>query len=518
MTKSGKDRSMTARAVASAGITENCMSGTDMTRAEVAAFIGREFVRPQSNKVLHAHPSPMYWRPNDGKAAERWRNRARLAKRRRFKDNLYLGIPFCIPTDPAHCGFCLFPTQDYKGKSQIPDYLDYLEREADLYGDMLSSDTLASIYVGGGTPNLLRDGEYARLMAIARKLYGDVAPGIEKTLEGIPQLFTRDKVDAIRSAGFTRVSMGVQQLSDRLIRYSGRKQTRQQVMDALAHFNEARLACNVDLIYGWPEQSIDDMLFDLDELVRSGVRHITHYQLNIAGRSDFSKAQRARLPSFEETVEMYRESVRFLTARGFRQATVYDWERVDPDDEGHFQFAGAERYQYETHLRRMLDVEDGDFVMQHMVGIGYAAIGIPPASWDPADGLCWMQMNHRSLEAYHASIDAGQFPVDRQFVQALPDMKLVWLYQSMQAMTIDLGAYERVFGSDAFGEFEPIWEELAARDWIEIANDTIRFVDIGAFHIPMLQALLSQTRLGQLRDETERAAGTRRVVPIHAEI
>jgi oxygen-independent coproporphyrinogen-3 oxidase len=194
------------------------MSTTDMTRADVAAFIEREFSRPQSNKVLHTHPSPMYWRANDGKTRQRWEKRAHLAKQRRFKDNLYLGIPFCIPTDPAHCGFCLFPTQDYRGKSQISDYLDYLEREAELYGDMLSGDTLASLYVGGGTPNLLRDGEYERLMAIVRKLYGDVAPRIEKTLEGIPQLFTRDKVDAIRSAGFTRVSMGVQQLSDRRLR------------------------------------------------------------------------------------------------------------------------------------------------------------------------------------------------------------------------------------------------------------------------------------------------------------
>jgi len=494
------------------------MSTTDMTRADVAAFIEREFSRPQSNKVLHTHPSPMYWRTNDGKTRERWEKRAHLAKQRRFKDNLYLGIPFCIPTDPAHCGFCLFPTQDYRGKSQISDYLDYLEREAELFGDMLSSDTLASLYVGGGTPNLLRDGEYARLMAIVRKLYGDVAPRIEKTLEGIPQLFTRDKVDAIRSAGFTRVSMGVQQLSDRLIRYSGRKQTRQQVMDALAYFNEAQLACNVDLIYGWPEQTVDDMLFDLDELVRSGVRHITHYQLNIAGRSDFSKAQRAQLPPLEETIEMYRESVRFLTARGFRQATVYDWERIDPDGDGRFEFAGAERYEYETHLRCLLNMEGSELVTQHMIGIGYAAISMPPSSWNPDDGLNWLQMNHRSLEAYHAAIDAGQFPVDRQFVQALPDMKLAWLFQEMQTMNIDLGAYEMAFGCDAIGEFEPIWEELGARGWIEIENDAIRFVDIGAFHIPMLQALMSQTRLRQLRDGVDLGGGTRRVVPIHAEI
>ena len=129
-----------------------------------------------------------------------------------------------------------------------------------------------------------------------------------------------------------------------------------------------------------------------------------------------------------------------------------------------------------------------------------------------------MQMNHRSLEAYHACIDARQFPVDRQFMPALPDMKLVWLYQSMQAMMIDLGEYERVFGSDAISEFEPVWDELVRREWIEIGNGTIRFVDMGAFHIPMLQALLSQTRIRELRELTERVSGARRIIPIHTQI
>lgn len=491
------------------------MAEIAMTRAEVAAFIEREYARPQSNKVLHTHPSPMYWRANDGHTEKRWKKRAELAKQNKFSDNLYLGVPFCIPTDPAHCGFCLFPTQDYRGRSQITDYLDYLEREADMFDGMLAHDRLASIYVGGGTPNLLRDGEYARLISIAAKLYGCVAPTIEKTLEGIPQLFTRDKVEAIRRAGFNRVSMGVQQLSDRLIRYSGRKQTRQQVMDALSFFNEAELACNVDLIYGWPEQTVDDMLFDLGELVRSGVRHITHYQLNIAGRSDFSKAQRDVLPSLDETIDMYRESVRFLTANGFRQATVYDWERIEPDTNGRFRFEGAEQYQYETHLRRLLEAGDDGMVLQHMIGVGYAAISLPPSTWAGDDGLNWMQMNHRSLGGYYDAIDSGVFPVEKQFVQALPDMKLAWLFQQMQAMTIDLEAYRMVFESDALVEFAPVWEELAAREWIELANGSIRFIDIGAFHIPMLQALLSQTRLRELREEPAGAPGSRRIVPIH---
>ena len=479
-----------------------------VSREVAAQFIEREFSRPQSNKVLHGHPSPKHWRHSDEMGRQRWEERALYSQTQKMKDNLYLGLPFCIKTEPAHCGFCLFPTQDYNGKGQVQDYLSYLEREADIFGNLLRNDTLSSLYVGGGTPNLMRDNDYSRIMGIAEKLYGSLSQDIEKTLEGIPQLFTRDKVDAIRSAGFNRVSMGVQQMNDALIRYSGRKQTHKQVVDAISYFNDARLACNIDLIYGWPEQTVDSMLRDLQELVDLGVRHITHYQLNIAGLSVFSRNLRDVLPSLDTVIEMYRESVRFLSSNGFRQATVYDWERIAPDA-GRFDYAGADQYRYETQLRSPLNIEDGRVTETHsMVGLGYAAISFTATS----AGLGttnWCQMNQRSLEKYYSAIDAGFLPVEREFVYVLNDTKLAYLFQSMQEMRIDRKKYAAVFRADVVDEFLPIWDELDARGWIEVTDEQIEFIDIGAFHIPMLQALISQARQEEIRAERAHEAPLR---------
>ena len=69
-------------------------------------------------------------------------------------------------------------------------------------------------------------------------LYGGVPSDIEISLEGIPQLFNEAKVKAISEAGFNRVSMGVQQLNDELVKYSGRRQTRAQVFSALELFHK----------------------------------------------------------------------------------------------------------------------------------------------------------------------------------------------------------------------------------------------------------------------------------------
>lgn len=469
-----------------------------VSREVAAEFIDREFTRPQSNKVLHGHPSPKLWRASDDMGRQRWERRARIATSQHMMDNLYLGLPFCIKTEPAHCGFCLFPTRDYRGKDQVQTYLSYLEREADIFGDLLQNDTLSSIYVGGGTPNLMHGDDYKRMLAIAEKLYGALPKDIEKTLEGIPQLFTSEKVDAIRSAGFNRVSMGVQQMSDKLIRHSGRKQTHKQVVDALSYFNAAKLSCNVDLIYGWPEQTIEDMVRDLDELVGLGVRHITHYQLNIAGLSAFSKNLRDVLPPIETVIEMYRESVRYLTSHGFRQATVYDWERLTPDAE-RFNYAGADEYRYEAHLRDALHVEEGCVTETHsMVGLGYSAISFT-ATTGQTDATSWCQMNQRSLDQYYAQIETGQLPVEREFVYKPDDIKLAYLFQAMQEMKIDRNKYAAAFHADVIEEFLPIWDELESRGWINVTDQQIDFADIGAFHIPMLQALISHARQDEIR-------------------
>lgn len=469
-----------------------------VSREQAKKFIDDEFARPQSNKVLHTHPSPMYWRVDNGEARKRLEQRFEFAKTHVLATNLYLGIPYCLPTDPSHCGFCLFPTKDYQGNGQMLNYLDYLEKEASLIAPYVRNDKLASIYVGGGTPNLLRNEEYSRLMNIARMMFAKIPDDIEKTLEGIPQLFNREKVFAIRDAGFNRVSMGVQQMSDRLIRFSGRKQTRKQVLDALDNFNEANLAVNVDLIYGWPGQTTNDMLNDLAELVDQGVRHITHYQLNVAGKSNFSKTQRALLPTVDETIEMYSESKRYLQSNGFRQVTVYDWERVSPTA-GRFESENSHRYQYEELQRDFLKIENREIKeSRNVIGVGYAAIsGVLTEAKERA--INYTQINSRSLDEYFDRLDANELPVERQFLWDCEDLRLVWLFQSMQAMVIDSCAYSTIFGSNVFEDFSPIFDELNSRGWISVESKLIKLIDLGQFHIPLIQALFSYARLEEMR-------------------
>lgn len=195
-----------------------------------------------------------------------------------------------------------------------------LAREADILRPHTEHIEAASIYLGGGTSNLYRPEDHQRLVDIARSLYS-VRADAEITLEGIPQLFTREKLAAMKEAGVTRVSIGVQQLDDAMIKLSGRKQKAQQAFDAIAWCRELGLEVSVDMIFGWPGQTVRGMLVDLEALVASGVGHLTHYELNVAGRSDFARNHRDALPSIEENLVLYQESRRFLESHGFHQGT-----------------------------------------------------------------------------------------------------------------------------------------------------------------------------------------------------
>lgn len=70
------------------------MTTACVTHEEAAKFIDEEFSRPQSNKVLHTHPSPMYWSQDDAQAESRWAQRAEIAKTTPLADNFYIGVPY----------------------------------------------------------------------------------------------------------------------------------------------------------------------------------------------------------------------------------------------------------------------------------------------------------------------------------------------------------------------------------------------------------------------------------------
>src|SRR5262249_4970955 len=194
-----------------------------ITEQTARAFLDAHEGRRQVNRVLHGFPSPRFWEPGAvsvAQALEGWERRNSVSP---APLALYVGVPFCIRTDPDRCGYCLFPVEVFKGAPQLDTYLEHLALEGELFRSTFAGVELASIYIGGGTPNLMRPAQCSRMMEIIRVVFPDLPKTLAVTLEGIPQLFSREKLAHLSTLGVNRISMGVQQVDTELNRLSGRK-------------------------------------------------------------------------------------------------------------------------------------------------------------------------------------------------------------------------------------------------------------------------------------------------------
>jgi len=428
----------------------------------------------QVNKVLHGFPSPRLWQDSKVPVAELLAQR-RLEKRLKPRTlQLYVATPYCLQTAPERCGYCLFPVEVFKGMGQLETYLRYLQLEGAMYRDFFEGTEVSSIYFGGGTSNLYKADQYPGLLEIIRRVLPRLNPNIPITLEGIPQLFTREKLLRMKEAGVNRISMGAQQLDDDLNKLSGRRQKPQHVFQAIEWCQELGLECNVDLIFGWPRQTFDLMLQGIEQLVQTGIHHITHYELNVGGPSDFALNRRDELPSVEENLRMYHASKQYLESQGFRQLTPYDFEKPA---------ASASGPLYQESLQGF-DGMDG-------WGWGYAGVsGFPGSRKSPG----WMYLNHRNVSDYFSALDRGQFPIERGFHFDEPDLRLAILFRNLQAMEADAEDYRATFQVDLFEEHKPIWQALAEVGWVEVTTAKIRLVGDGVFYTPLIQTLLGSRR------------------------
>ena len=453
------------------------------------AYIEAHRHRRHSNRVLHGHPSPLFWRGNDLSVPQIMARRAEALDDAQQRLNLYVATPYCLPTNPDRCGFCLFPSEVYRERSQLDGYLRYLEREGEMYRPFLAGTPLTSVYFGGGTSNLYRPDQYARLFQAVRSIFPNLGRDVEVTLEGIPQLFTLEKLAAMKAAGCTRVSIGVQQLDDEMIAMSGRKQKASQVFQTISWCRDLGLSVSVDLIFGWPRQTAAGMLRDLEAVVGAGVDHLTHYELNVGGRTDFAVNRRHELPSIDETLDMYRAARDYLSARGYRQTTTYDWERVA---------SRSPELRYEEEWRRRFSIgPNGTVISSQTWGWGFA--GISHFFGDRED-RGWTYINHASVTGYFRAVDAGLFPVERGFHYANEaDFRLTVLFQMLISLAVDRRLYAALTDVDVVEEFAEIWESLAELEWVTVTPSHLHLVGDGVFYTPLIQSLLARDRVFELR-------------------
>ena len=178
--------------------------------------------------------------------------------------SLYVHIPFC-DTLCYYCGCNMVATRDY---SKARSYLDFLLREIDRVAELTARDRVVrQLHWGGGTPTYLNPTDIARLATHLRERF-NIAPDVEAGCEVDPRDLTREHVAALRAAGFNRLSVGVQDLDERVQRAVNRIQPEAMIRDAIAWMREDGFSSiNVDLMVGLPNQSVESFTHTLMRVI-----------------------------------------------------------------------------------------------------------------------------------------------------------------------------------------------------------------------------------------------------------
>jgi oxygen-independent coproporphyrinogen-3 oxidase len=219
--------------------------------------------------------------------------------------HLYIHLPFC-----AHrCGYCDFVTAT--GRDHLHgSYVDALLREL---GEEHDGTPVQTIFLGGGTPT------YTALPELLRLLRA-LPPARELTVEANPETVTAELARELRAAGVNRVSLGAQTFQPHLLEVLERRATPADVERAFSLLRGARFDnLSLDLIYGIPGQTPEQLEADLARAIALGPEHISAYELEAKPGTRFTVAHGAELQRQAEQMEDYFERVvATLTDAGYR--------------------------------------------------------------------------------------------------------------------------------------------------------------------------------------------------------
>ena len=199
--------------------------------------------------------------------------------------SLYVHLPWCL----KKCPYCDFNSHEMN-PAQMPDqrYLDALVADLEAALPLIWGRTIHSIFIGGGTPSLFSPEAIDRLLGDIRARLR-LEPDCEITLEANPGTFEKDRFRAYRSAGVTRLSVGVQSFNDAHLKALGRVHDSAQAMAAVEEAASAFATFNLDIMYALPGQTLQGLAQDVRTALAFSPPHISIYHLTIEPNTFFAK-------------------------------------------------------------------------------------------------------------------------------------------------------------------------------------------------------------------------------------
>lgn len=240
------------------------------------------------------------------------------------KISLYIHIPFCAQKC-LYCDFPSFARKDHLRKA----YIEALNKEIISLREKHNNLEINTIFIGGGTPSVLEANELECLLKEVAKL--NMAKEVEYSMECNPGNLTEEKLEVMKKYGVNRISMGLQAKQDNLLKGLGRihnyKTFKENFLLAKkVGFNNI----NVDLMFGLPNQSLNEWEETLREIISLEPAHISAYSLIIEEGTAFYNLyenDKLKLPTEEEERKMYHLAKKILEENGFNQYEISNYAK-----------------------------------------------------------------------------------------------------------------------------------------------------------------------------------------------
>jgi len=233
--------------------------------------------------------------------------------------SLYIHIPFC-DRKCFYCSFVISVGQTHR----VDRYLDCLEREARQYHGM----EIQSIYIGGGTPSTLSEKQLKKLFNMIHTHFR-FSENIESTIEANPEGIDISKLKMIKGEGINRISLGVQSLNDKYLKYLGRIHDARSAVDAFGYLRKAGFDnINVDMMFSYPKQSNEELIKDIHKITQLGSEHISLYSLTIEKYSRFY-TQNVVPKDSQIQARQYEIVCELLGKKGFKQYEVSNFAKLN---------------------------------------------------------------------------------------------------------------------------------------------------------------------------------------------
>lgn len=231
--------------------------------------------------------------------------------------SLYVHIPWCV----HKCPYCDFNSHGQQGELPQQEYVDALI--ADLKADLhyVQGRKIHTIFIGGGTPSLFDASQIQRLLEQTQALI-PFEENIEITMEANPGTLEHDDFSAYRTAGVTRLSIGVQSFSKDKLNLLGRIHNEDEAKIAAQKAKQANyLSFNLDLMHGLPNQSFDEAMHDIDTATALAPPHLSWYQLTIEPNTLFH-SKPPQLPDDDNLWQIYEQGQKKLAELGYEQYEI----------------------------------------------------------------------------------------------------------------------------------------------------------------------------------------------------